>query len=65
MNILDQFLGHSLIFLRLNVIGERKKHKAQVELLQLRIPPHLRELIFFINETLTKLQKKNDPLLIF
>lgn len=29
-----------LIFLESNVIGERKKHKAQVELLQLRIPPN-------------------------
>lgn len=54
-----------LIFLRSNVIGERKKHKAQVELLQLRIPPNPKKTESPETKLEQSCQRNTDPLLIF
>lgn len=48
-----------------NVIGERKKHKAQVELLQLRIPPNPKKTESPETKLEQSRQRNTDPLLIF
>lgn len=52
------------IFLRSNVISERNKHKAQVELLQLRIPPRPKKIESPKPELEHSCQRNTDPLLI-
>lgn len=65
MNDLGNFLGTLCRpkFHSSNVIGERKKNKAQVELLQLRIPPNPKKKES--PETKQRCQRNTDPLLIF